>query len=116
LKINLLRAAAVPLLLGIAIIAGQLAISGVEYTKESLLKSLDEFQHQKIQPAVNSAIAKITPHSSSIEEQSQEDLSTYETRWVKGRPLRECMGPGNAMDESTIRCQKGYYEKDPIDR
>ncbi len=52
--------------------------------------------------------------SSSLNPHFPASIASYETIWAKGRSLDECMGPEKMMDENTVKCRSGYYEKVPV--
>ena len=38
----------------------------------------------------------------------------YQEEWVPGRPIEDCVGPDNELNENVLRCRNGYKRRVPI--
>jgi len=55
-----------------------------------------------------------TPTSPDTRPRPRKRVIGYDEQWVPGRPLKECLGPDNEINNNVIRCRNGYMKKVPI--
>lgn len=65
-------------------------------------------------PPISSSVPSAAPLDPATSMKVRRTKKRYETIWVPGKPLEECLGPSKELNENVLRCRNGYNKKVPV--
>ena len=91
-------------------------IALVKYQQE---RFATEAINNSLKLMTNEAIIRTTNLNKTVDKAIMDITATPTSprvikKWVPGKPIRDCMGNSNELNENVIRCRNGYFTEEVL--